>query len=698
MSGYVQLGTCLGIIMLGIVPEGCWGTRASDVQATAGLLDLRGQDLQRVIALKGDWRARAGADSLAFADFSYDDAHWQVRPAEGYFRQQGFPDEGLVWYRLHLRLPPEAPPLSGYIQHADNAYVLYVARPGQAPVAVARSGHPAATPSETVLSRRSALFDLPQDTALVLTWKVANFGYRGGGPFFPVRIGAREVMLRNRLWQNALVFISLGFYLLVVCLFLPYWARQRRDWPTLVVGLLALVMGVRAVAQSGLLEHLLPSLVTFRVRIALEAVSVLVLPGLFGLLLWTFFPSLFISISVGRWKIAPPSLNGVTSEAEAPPVHPALRYLSTGAALLGIAFSLLVAPLALLVPPVVNAWLLVMLRVLMVLLLPLMVLVPFVAFQHRLPLSRGVFLGALLIAAGGTHDVLLAAGFIRDTPYLLSYTFLGFVLLQAFAVAHRILNTLETSVATAEAASHSKSTFLSTVGHELRTPLTSILGFTRVLQDELGGEKPEHREILHYIRNSGEHLLELINNLLDNARIEAGQLELHLQQVELQPFIAEVVALVQPQLSQKGLTLSLDCAGAATHLHADPVRLRQVLLNLLSNAIKFTEQGTITLRGYRVTLHGKPACALEVRDTGAGMAPEFLAELFVPFTQEGRTQERNGLGTGLGLAITRHLVERMNGTIRVESKLNAGSAFTVILPCTSSDTTAQRPTPAIARS
>jgi signal transduction histidine kinase len=688
MSGYVQVGICLGIVMLGLFMEGCWGAQPLETQATAGMLDLRGQDLEQVLLLKGDWRAHSGSDSLAFAAFAYDDTHWHARPAEGYFQQQGFPDEGLVWYRLHLRLPPDAPPLAGYIQHADNAHVLYAVRPGETPVVVAQSGYPAATQAETVLSRRSALFDLPQDTALVLAWKVANFGYRGGGPFFPIQIGAREVMLRARLWQNALVFVSLGFYLLVVCFFLPYWVRQRRDWPTLVVGLLALVMGVRAVTQSGLLEHLLPSLLTFRVRIVLEAVSVLVLPGLFGLLLWTFFPSLFLSIPLGRWKIAPPSLNGAAHAAQ--PLHPALRYLSTGAALLGTVFSLLVVPLALIAPPEVNAWLLVMLRLLMVLLLPLLVLVPLVAFQRRLPLSLGVFLGALLIAAGGTHDTLLAAGIIHDNTYLLSYTFLGFVLMQAFAVAHRILNTLETAVTTAEAASQSKSTFLSTVGHELRTPLTSILGFTRVLQDELKTGRPEHREFLHHIRNSGEHLLELINNLLDSARIEAGQLELHPEQVELRPFIDEVVALVQPQLNQKGLTLSLDCAGATSHLHADPVRLRQVLLNLLSNAIKFTEYGTITLRGHPTTLHGKPACALEVRDTGTGMAPAFLAELFVPFSQEGRTHEKGGLGTGLGLSITRHLVERMNGTIRVESKLNAGSTFTVILPSSASEATPRR--------
>src|SRR5690606_20020504 len=151
-------------------------------------LDLRAFAFNGVLELDGTWLARAGVDSAQFAAFDYRDDHWQAVTVPGLFTKQGFPDEGLVWYRLHLRLPPHAPRLRGYVDYVRNANALYVARPGHPPELLAQAGRPALDPDHLIPSRSTFSFILPTDTALVLAWKVANHRYRGGGPLATLRL------------------------------------------------------------------------------------------------------------------------------------------------------------------------------------------------------------------------------------------------------------------------------------------------------------------------------------------------------------------------------------------------------------------------------------------------------------------------------------------------------------------------------
>ncbi|CAN5911093.1 hypothetical protein BH11GEM2_BH11GEM2_34080 [soil metagenome] len=244
----------------------------------------------------------------------------------------------------------------------------------------------------------------------------------------------------------------------------------------------------------------------------------------------------------------------------------------------------------------------------------------------------------------------------------------------------------------AEAADKVKSAFLATMSHELRTPLNSIIGFTGIVLQRMAGPlTAEQEKQLGMVRGSARHLLDLINDVLDLSKIEAGQLEVRLEPFDLPAVIERVVASVQPLADRKALTLSVHIAPEVGSMVSDRRRVEQILLNLLSNAIKFTNTGSVSVaatvgndvapsdgvarRGVRVA----------VRDTGIGITAEDLATLFQPFRQVDGGAARQSEGTGLGLAISRRLAGLLAGEISADSIWNEGSVFTLILPFGGSD-------------
>jgi len=229
----------------------------------------------------------------------------------------------------------------------------------------------------------------------------------------------------------------------------------------------------------------------------------------------------------------------------------------------------------------------------------------------------------------------------------------------------------------AETADQLKSAFLATMSHELRTPLNSIIGFTGILLQELAGPlNAEQRKQLTMVRDSSRHLLDLINDVLDISKIEAGQLKIHREPVDVRASILKVVGLVKPLAEKKNLALNVALAPAVGALISDPRRIEQILLNLLNNAIKFTEKGTVTLTAGLA----QAALRISVEDTGIGIKPEDLSKLFVPFRQIDSGLSRQHEGTGLGLAICRRLTELLGGEIHATSDWGKGSVFTLTLP------------------
>ena len=229
-------------------------------------------------------------------------------------------------------------------------------------------------------------------------------------------------------------------------------------------------------------------------------------------------------------------------------------------------------------------------------------------------------------------------------------------------------------------ASEHKSQFVSSVSHELRTPLNAIIGLTEMMVTNaarFGTEKA--LEPLQRVNRAGNHLLGLINQVLDLSKIEAGKLELNPQTVQLPPLIDEVVGTARQLAQEKKNRLIVEVQENLGALTVDPMRLRQILLNLLSNACKFTKEGEVKLKARRVD-DGCNWIELAVVDSGIGMTAEQQAKLFEEFSQaEVTTAQRFG-GTGLGLAITRKLARMMGGDVTVASEPGKGSVFTVRLP------------------
>jgi PAS domain S-box-containing protein len=241
---------------------------------------------------------------------------------------------------------------------------------------------------------------------------------------------------------------------------------------------------------------------------------------------------------------------------------------------------------------------------------------------------------------------------------------------------YRELEKARAAAATADAANRAKTEFLSRMSHELRTPLNAVLGFAQLLELDEEPLSVAQRRRVGLIRESGEHLLRMIGDLLDHTRIEAGQLSVESADIALGPLLGECLDMLAPQAGEAGVTLRPIEGAQALQVRADPTRLRQVVLNLLSNAVKYNRAGG----SVQVRAEARGAeVLLQVIDDGIGIAAKDLPQLFEPFNR--LAQARSGIqGTGIGLAITRALTVLMGGRIEVESAPGVGSTFSVSLP------------------
>jgi signal transduction histidine kinase len=259
-------------------------------------------------------------------------------------------------------------------------------------------------------------------------------------------------------------------------------------------------------------------------------------------------------------------------------------------------------------------------------------------------------------------------------------------LLQTFAAQSvlaiqnaRLFHEIEEKSQQLEIASRHKSQFLANMSHELRTPLNAILGYSELVLDDIYGAVPDKARVaLERVQSNGKHLLGLINDVLDLAKIEAGRLTLSLADYSLNEVVASVVASVEALAAEKHLTLKVEVPAGLPIGHGDEQRIRQVLLNLVSNAIKFTDAGEVAIRA--AVSNGD--FTVSVSDTGPGMSSEDQAKLFQDFHQADSSSTRKKGGTGLGLAISRRFIDLHGGQIWVESAPGRGSTFTFTLPVT----------------
>jgi signal transduction histidine kinase len=226
-------------------------------------------------------------------------------------------------------------------------------------------------------------------------------------------------------------------------------------------------------------------------------------------------------------------------------------------------------------------------------------------------------------------------------------------------------------------ASKLKSDFLASMSHELRTPLNAVIGYSALLLDGIGGDLSERQaDYINRSRNAAQHLLSLISDILDLARIEAGKMPVHVELTSLPELMKEVAQQVEPMVTSKKLTFERRVSPACPTIQSDKTKLKQILLNLLSNAVKFTNRGTITLTVDCDESHVR----LEVTDTGVGIKPDEMDAIWEDFRQLDQSRTRSYGGSGLGLSITRRLTQQLGGEIAVQSVFGEGTTFVVRLP------------------
>ena len=313
-------------------------------------------------------------------------------------------------------------------------------------------------------------------------------------------------------------------------------------------------------------------------------------------------------------------------------------------------------------------------------------------FSLRAPVAGPDELGELATA----FNALLAHLQVRDAELRHHRDHLGELVAQRTAELMQLNQTLVQTKERSEDASRAKNSFLANMSHELRTPLTAIIGYSDLLLGDpatLG--EPEAVTDLRRIHAAGQHLLKLINEVLDLAKIEAGKLTLHYEDFDLVPLLREACDTVRPLAEKNQNRLELECPPTRLPMHADPTKVRQTLVNLLGNACKFTTRGEVRLRLTTESVAAQPWVVFAISDTGIGMTAAQLGRLFQAFGQADAAIVRKFGGTGLGLVLSRSFAEAMGGQLTVTSEPGRGSTFTLRLPVRASAPAAS-PAPAVA--
>ena len=309
---------------------------------------------------------------------------------------------------------------------------------------------------------------------------------------------------------------------------------------------------------------------------------------------------------------------------------------------------------------------------------PIWVVLLWVIFGNGFRYGVRYLLLALVLSMSGFSAVALAEPYWRREGNILAGFALGLVVLPAYVAA--LLRRLTRALEQAKAAGEAKGRFLANMSHEIRTPLTGIIGTIDLLRTS--SLTAGQQRLVQSLTLSSQGLLEILNDVLDFSKIQAGQLTLTTSDVDPRETVGKVLDLFSATARSRGLRLegSVD-AEVPRLVRGDELRLRQVLVNLVGNAVKFTERGGVSLRVSRLQRpSGCPMLHFEVSDTGVGIDPAARARIFETFTQADESMTRRHGGTGLGLAITRHLVQAMGGEISVESEPGVGSTFRVLLP------------------
>jgi signal transduction histidine kinase/CheY-like chemotaxis protein len=660
------------VLIIAIFVVGCNQEHHSEgiaPKAVNGTLDLSDWDFKKngPVDLRGEWefyweKLYEGIEPGLGSTISPDTMLPVPRTWKGIEFLDGrvLEKHGYATLRLTVRLPEteaRSTPFRLYLRRARSAYKLQVFNGRGELLAKAIRGGVVGTSraSYTPQFRRGSTV-IPADQELQLLWQISDFDSRNGGPINPPRIGLDTSILSEQEQERSIFFLSFGTLLIMSIYHWIVFSLRPQDRSLLWFGGFCLSTALYGLMQTHYLPTTYPRGDFFELYRNITYICICVSLISFCIFLRWVFPDQ----ARGRW------LQGSI-----------VTYLIVGLFMLLVpfhVFALISNALYLLIISSIGWCLWVMVKVM-------------INGQVLLPVL--VFGGSLVLSLTIINDILHAAVIIR-TSYLMQYGLSFFILVQAVVIAiqnqwvHRDkqlaeMDKLKAELAQkqADSANQAKSIFLANMSHELRTPLNAILGFSQIITRSRN-LNAEDKDNLQIINRSGEHLLTLINDVLDMSKIEAEQVVLHETDFDLYRLMDDVRSIISIRFDQKGLYLRFEReSDVPQYVRTDKTRLHQILSNLLSNAAKFTSDGGASVRLKRIADSDDAVYLLfEVEDTGPGIKPEDIDRIFDPFIQD-KTGLESGSGTGLGLPISQKFAQLMNGNITVENKLGKGSLFKV---------------------
>ena len=682
-------------------------------QAVKGVLDLSAWDFDRdgIAKLDGEWEfywehLLTPQDFVRHSHLPPPSFFSLPKPWTGHTIEAGppLPGAGYATFRLTAHLPDSVNAsvpktfLAVKIQEMTTAYRLWINGDEVA------SNGTVGTDRETTVPQYLPLIATfhPHNATLDIVLQISNFRHRSGGMWWSLELGTAQDIMQKRERQIAFALFLFGSLLIMALYHIGlYWFRPK-DPSTLWFSGCTLLIAIRTIlAGDYYLITLLPD-IPWTLHARVEYMTVYLFAPLFAMFLQQLYPQEFSQrmLRFSQWT--------------------------------GIAFSVFVslAP----APLFTHSFTLFEKLTVVYFSYPVYALIRAV-FRKRE--GAPAFLGGFLMLGFTAVNDMLHNHHIIHTGFYVPLGLFLFILVQSYILAQRFskafgtneeladelryvnqhleqlvaertqeLSTSNTQLEqakenaqkaqwAAESANQAKSRFLANMSHELRTPMNAILGFAQILVKD--PQMPDAGKYLATIHRSGQHLLALINQVLDLSKIEAERMETDLADVDLHGLLEDIRSLFMLKAEKKQINLSVACDGDVPPvILTDEVKLRQVLINLVGNAVKFTRYGSVNVRVWVSSrIVGSPnSSALRlifgVEDTGPGIAPEELDKLFVAFTQTSAGQASHE-GTGLGLTLSRKLVHLLGGDIRVRSEVGQGSAFTFAIQAEASDRKATRP-------
>ncbi|MCE9596667.1 MAG: response regulator [Spirochaetia bacterium] len=625
----------LPVALVALVLAACTPDRGSVAQD--GIMDLRALVLDREVKLDGEWDFFPGATREL--------AGQKIKPVSfvvpGSWTTAGKAPGGVGLFRLRLLLPADRKDsLSLFIPNIHSAYRLYLN--GNFSSAV---GQPGLSPGDTTPQLKPQLVRLPDQSEVEILVEVSNFHHRNAGLWKSIYIGRSDQLEAKWTRQSGMEWVASGFFVAFALLFIMVYLGAWRHKEFLYFGIFTFLMAIR----SGLTEHRVfvqAFDIPFALNYRAEYLTFILIPAVFAALIFALFATRQqTSLFVLRGLMG---LSGVLSIIVV--LTDSLIYTQT--------YYLALAGLG-------CSWLFVIYLV-----------------SSQIVIGRKdaiLFLLAGLLPLSATlNDFLHNQNYIM-TAHVSQFAAIAFVFFMAALVARRV-NRIEKEKERIVTISRARSDFFASMSHDLRTPLNAIVGTLQLFDQS--NLTPEQRRQTGTISNGAEFLLQLVNDILDLSRLEAGKMELTETNINLRSFLEQTVGLVAGQALLHGNKLELDISPRVpANILVDPFRLRQVLLNLLGNALKFTESGRI---GVSCGLAGRQSESIildfAVSDTGIGIPEAMLPLIFEQFQTGARVQTRNAAGSGLGLFIANQLVRLLGGALGVHSEVGKGTEFNFKIP------------------